>query len=73
MDGIVVKIQITKAPDEESLRIQSAKDGTQNLRESGLSKVKLGLTSIEEVLSSTTDEWSCGWIDAFNLVIPGIW
>jgi type IV pilus assembly protein PilB len=42
--------------DEESLRIQAAKDGTQNLRETGLSKVKLGLTSIEEVLSSTTDE-----------------
>jgi type IV pilus assembly protein PilB len=42
--------------DEESLRIQAAKDGTQNLREAGLSKVKLGLTSIEEVLSSTTEE-----------------
>jgi type IV pilus assembly protein PilB len=42
--------------DEESLRIQAAKDGTLSLRESGLSKVKLGLTSIEEVLSSTSDE-----------------
>lgn len=42
--------------DEESLRIQSVKDGTQNLRDSGLSKVQLGLTSIEEVLASTTDE-----------------
>jgi len=42
--------------DEESIRIQAAKDGTLNLRESGLGKVKLGLSSIEEVLSSTTDE-----------------
>jgi type IV pilus assembly protein PilB len=41
--------------DEESLRIQSTKDGTESLRESGLSKVKLGLTSIEEVISATTE------------------
>jgi type II secretory ATPase GspE/PulE/Tfp pilus assembly ATPase PilB-like protein len=27
-----------------------------NLRESGLEKVKLGMTSIEEVLSSTTED-----------------
>ena len=42
--------------DEESIRVQAAKDGTQNLRESGLSKAILGITSIEEVLSSTTEE-----------------
>jgi type IV pilus assembly protein PilB len=42
--------------DEEKIRIQAKKDGTLNLRESGLEKVKLGLTSIEEVLSGTTDE-----------------
>ncbi len=42
--------------DEESIRIQAKKDGSYNLRDSGLAKVKLGLTSIEEVLSSTSDE-----------------
>ena len=42
--------------DEEQIRIQAKKDGTLSLRESGLEKVKLGLTSIEEVLAGTTDE-----------------
>ncbi len=42
--------------DEELLRIQAKKDGTLNLRESGFEKVKLGMTSIEEVLSSTTED-----------------
>ncbi len=42
--------------DEEKLRIQSRKDGALNLRESGFEKVKLGLTTIEEVLSATTEE-----------------
>lgn len=42
--------------DEEKLRIQAKKDGTLNLREAGLEKVKLGLTSIEEVLAATSDE-----------------
>jgi type IV pilus assembly protein PilB len=42
--------------DEESIRIQAKKDGTLNLRESGLEKAKLGLTSIAEVISATTDE-----------------
>ena len=32
--------------DEESIRIQAKKDGSSNLREAGLEKVKLGLTSI---------------------------
>lgn len=41
--------------DEESLRIQARKDGTLNLREAGLEKVKMGLTSIEEVLSQTSE------------------
>jgi len=40
--------------DEEKIRIQSKKDGSLNLRESGLEKVKLGLTSLEEVISATT-------------------
>lgn len=42
--------------DEESIRVQAKKDGSLNLRESGLEKVKLGITSIEEVLASTTEE-----------------
>jgi len=42
--------------DEESIRVQAKKDGSYNLRDSGLAKVKLGLTSIEEVLASTSDE-----------------
>jgi type IV pilus assembly protein PilB len=42
--------------DEESIRIQAKKDGSYNLRDSGLEKVKLGLTSIEEVLASTSDD-----------------
>ena len=42
--------------DEEKIRIQAKKDGTLNLREAGLEKVKLGLTSIEEVLASTSED-----------------
>jgi len=42
--------------DEESIRVQAKKDGSSTLRESGLEKVKLGLSSIEEVLASTSDE-----------------
>ncbi len=42
--------------DEEKIRGQARKDGTLSLREAGLEKVKLGLTSIEEVLSSTTED-----------------
>ncbi len=42
--------------DEEKIRIQAKKNGSLNLRDSGLEKVKLGLTSIEEVLASTSEE-----------------
>ena len=42
--------------DEEKLRIQAKKDGSINLRESGFEKVKMGLTTIEEVLSATTED-----------------
>ena len=42
--------------DEEKIRIQAKKDGMLTLRESGLDKVKLGITSIEEVLAGTTEE-----------------
>jgi type IV pilus assembly protein PilB len=41
--------------DEESLRLQARKDGSLTLREAGLEKVKMGLTSIEEVLASTSE------------------
>jgi len=42
--------------DEERIRIQARKDGTLNLRENGLEKVKIGLTSIQEVISGTMEE-----------------
>ena len=42
--------------DEEKIRLQARKDGTLSLRDAGLEKVKLGLSSIEEVLSSTSEE-----------------
>ena len=42
--------------DEEAIRIQAKKDGSLNLREAGMEKVKMGLTTIEEVLANTTDE-----------------
>jgi type IV pilus assembly protein PilB len=42
--------------DEEKIRIQAKKDGSKSLRDSGMEKVMLGLSSIEEVLASTTDE-----------------
>jgi type IV pilus assembly protein PilB len=42
--------------DEEMIRIQAKKDGSLNLRDAGIEKVKMGLTSIEEVLANTMDE-----------------
>ncbi|MFC2133565.1 GspE/PulE family protein [Bacteroidota bacterium] len=42
--------------DEDAVRTQARKDGTYNLRESGLEKVKLGLTSIQEVIAGTMEE-----------------
>lgn len=42
--------------DETAIRKQSRIDGTFNLRESGLEKVKQGLSSIEEVLAGTSDD-----------------
>ena len=42
--------------DEEQIRNQARKDGTLSLRENGLEKVKLGLTSIKEVISGTMEE-----------------
>ncbi len=42
--------------DEEKIREQAKKDGTLSLREAGFEKVKLGLSSIEEVIASTSEE-----------------
>jgi type IV pilus assembly protein PilB len=42
--------------DEEKIRIQAKKDGSKSLRDSGIEKAMLGLTSIEEVFASTSDE-----------------
>jgi type IV pilus assembly protein PilB len=42
--------------DEEKVREQAKKDGTLTLRDSGLDKVKLGLTSLQEVIAATSDE-----------------
>ncbi len=41
--------------DEEAIRVQARKDGTLSLRDSGFEKVKMGLTSIEEVVSNTSE------------------
>lgn len=42
--------------DEEKVREQARKDGTLSLREAGFEKVKLGLTSIQEVVATTMEE-----------------
>ncbi len=42
--------------DEEAIRRQAKADGTLNLREAGLEKVKLGLTTFAEVFAATMDE-----------------
>lgn len=42
--------------DEEKIRDQAKKDGTLNLRECGIEKVKLGITSFEEVIAGTMEE-----------------
>ena len=42
--------------DEESIREQARKDGTNSLRDSGFEKVKMGLTSIQEVIGATMED-----------------
>ncbi len=42
--------------DEDAVRLQAKKDGSLTLRDSGIQKVRLGLTSLQEVLASTMDE-----------------
>ena len=41
--------------DEESIRKAAKRDGMLTLRESGFERVKMGLTSFEEVISNTTE------------------
>ena len=41
--------------DEERIRVAAKKDGMLTLRESGFEKVRMGLTSFEEVILNTTD------------------
>ena len=41
--------------DEESIRIEAQKDGMLTLRESGFERVKMGLTSFEEVILNTME------------------
>jgi type IV pilus assembly protein PilB len=42
--------------DEEAIREQARKDGTISLRESGFEKVRLGFTSIHEVIGATMED-----------------
>ncbi|MCX6169093.1 MAG: GspE/PulE family protein [Ignavibacteriales bacterium] len=42
--------------DEEAIRNQARLDGTMSLRDSGFEKVKLGLTSIQEVIGATMED-----------------
>jgi type IV pilus assembly protein PilB len=42
--------------DEEAVRDQARRDGTSSLRDSGFDKVKLGLTSIHEVIGATMED-----------------
>ena len=42
--------------DEDAVRKQAKLDGTLTLRDSGLERVKLGTTSLQEVLAGTMDE-----------------
>lgn len=49
-------VRAGKEVDEEKVRLQARKDGTLSLREAGLVRVKAGLTSIQEVLATTSEE-----------------
>ncbi len=42
--------------DEDAIRKQARLDGTKSLRESGLEKVKAGLTSLQEVIAGTMED-----------------
>jgi type IV pilus assembly protein PilB len=40
--------------DEESVRLQAAKDGMWDLRRAGIERIKLGQTTLEEIAAATT-------------------
>ena len=42
--------------DEEKLRVQAIKDGMWTLRRSGIERIKMGQTTLEEIASATTDD-----------------
>jgi type IV pilus assembly protein PilB len=42
--------------DEEKVRDQAIKDGMWTLRRSGIERIKMGQTTLEEIASATTDE-----------------
>lgn len=42
--------------DEESIRVAAKKDGMLTLRESAFERVKMGMTSFEEVFANTADD-----------------
>jgi type IV pilus assembly protein PilB len=47
-------VQSGESVDEESIRIQAAKDGMWDLRRAGIERIKLGQTTLEEIASATT-------------------
>ena len=42
--------------DENAVREQASKDGMWTLRRSGMERMKEGSTSLEEIVSTTTEE-----------------
>jgi type II secretory ATPase GspE/PulE/Tfp pilus assembly ATPase PilB-like protein len=42
--------------DENAVREQASKDGMWTLRRSGMERMKEGSTSLEEIISTTTEE-----------------
>ncbi len=49
-------VQSGEDVDEEAIRTQARLDGTMSLRDSGFEKVRLGLTSIQEVIGATMED-----------------
>jgi type II secretory ATPase GspE/PulE/Tfp pilus assembly ATPase PilB-like protein len=45
-----------KEVDEEQIRDQATKDGMWTLRRSGIERIKSGVTTLEEIAASTTDD-----------------
>jgi type IV pilus assembly protein PilB len=49
------KMQVARGADPEALREYALKEGMRSLRQDGILKIRKGLTSVAEVLSSTTE------------------